>query len=65
MSFLVVPHQVSDTAATIRVGALNEENVSQRSVRLAVEGGNEERTIELDTCGSPYGKFMRWWSTGR
>ena len=48
MSFLVVPHQVSDTAATIWVGALDEENVRQRSVRLAVEGGNEVLTIELD-----------------
>ncbi len=48
MSFLLVPHQVSDTSSTIWVGALNEENVSQRSVRLELESGGEERKIELD-----------------
>jgi hypothetical protein len=48
MSFLLVPHQVSATAATIWVGALDEENVSQRSVRLELEGGGEEHAIELD-----------------
>jgi hypothetical protein len=48
MSFLLVPHQVSDTAATIWVGALDEENVSQRPVRLELEGGNEGHAIELD-----------------
>jgi hypothetical protein len=48
MSFLLVPHQVSHTAATIWVGALDEENVSQRSVRLELEGGSEERAIDLD-----------------
>jgi hypothetical protein len=48
VSFLLVPHQVSDTSATIWVGALNEENVSQRSVRLELESGGEEREIELD-----------------
>ena len=53
MSFLLVPHQVSATSATIWVGALDEENVSQRSVRLELESsgdesGDEGREIELD-----------------
>src|SRR5215212_7822953 len=48
MSFLLVPHQVSGTAATVWVGALDEKNVSQRPVRLELEGGNEVRAIELD-----------------
>ena len=47
MSFLLVPHQVSDTAATIWVGALDEEGVRHRSVRLEFEGG-ERREVELD-----------------
>ena len=49
MSFLLVPHQVSDTTATIWVGALDEEDVRRRSVRLELEGGDERREIELDT----------------
>ena len=48
MSFLLVPHQVSGTAATVWVGTLDEKNVSQRPVRLELEGGNEVRAIELD-----------------
>jgi hypothetical protein len=51
MSFLLVPHQVSDTAATIWVGALDEEDVRQRSVRLGFEGGGEGREVELDASG--------------
>jgi hypothetical protein len=51
MSFLLVPHQVSDTAATIWVGALDEEGVRQRSVRLEFEGGGERREVELDASG--------------
>lgn len=51
MSFLLVPNQVSDTAATVWIGALGEENVRQRSVRLEIEGGGEEREIELDPAG--------------
>lgn len=51
MSFLLVPHQVSDTAATIWVGALDEEDVSRRSVRLEFEGGGEKNAIELDASG--------------
>jgi hypothetical protein len=51
MSFLLVPHQVSDTAATIWVGALDEEGVRQRSVRLEFEGGGEGREVELDASG--------------
>src|SRR5215210_1196257 len=50
MSFLLVPHQVSDTAATIWVGALDEEGVRQRSVRLEFEGGGG-REVELDASG--------------
>jgi hypothetical protein len=48
MSFLLVPHQVSDTSATVWVGALDEEDVSQRSVRLEIEGAGDERAVELD-----------------
>jgi len=51
MSFLLVPHQVSDTSATVWVGALDEEGAGQRSVRLEIEGGGEERVIELDASG--------------
>ena len=51
MSFLLVPHQVSDTAATIWVGALDEEDVRRRSVRLEFDGGGEGREIELDDSG--------------
>ena len=51
MSFVLVPHQVSDTTATIWVGALDEEGVRQRSVRLEFEGGGEGREIELDASG--------------
>jgi len=46
MSYLVVPHQVSDTSATVWIAALDEEDVRQRSVRLELAG--EEREIELD-----------------
>src|SRR5215211_1371112 len=49
MSYLVVPHQVSDTSATVWIAALDEEDVRQRSVRLDLAG--EEREIELDASG--------------
>src|SRR5829696_1906635 len=51
MTFLIVPHNVSDIMATIGVGALDETDVRERSVRLELEGGGEGRTIELDALG--------------
>ena len=51
MPFLLVPHQVTDTAATIWVGALDEKDVRRRSVRLEFDGGGEEREIELEASG--------------
>jgi hypothetical protein len=51
MSFLLVPHQVTDTAATIWVGALDEKDVRRRSVRLEFEGAGEGRAIEVDASG--------------
>ena len=49
MSYLVVPHKVSDTSATVWIAALDEKDVRQRSVRLELAG--EEREIELDASG--------------
>jgi hypothetical protein len=51
MSFLLVPHKVSDTAATIWVGALDEEDVRRRSVSLELEGSGEVREFKLDASG--------------
>jgi len=42
---------MSDTEATVWVGALDEVDTRQRSVRLEIEGGGEEREIELDASG--------------
>jgi hypothetical protein len=50
MSFLLVPHQVSATTATVWVGALDEPEVRRRNVRLEVEGGERDE-IELDPSG--------------
>jgi hypothetical protein len=50
MAFLLVPHQVSATAATVWVGALDEPEVHRRHVRLEVEGGGRGE-IELDPSG--------------
>ncbi|HEX2183165.1 MAG TPA: hypothetical protein VHH10_12855 [Rubrobacteraceae bacterium] len=47
MPFLVVPHQVSDTAATVWVGALDEKEVRRRHVRLEVEGGGERGEVDV------------------
>lgn len=49
MTFLLVPHQVTDNTATIWVGAVDETRVRERSVTLAFEGGDEAREIELDS----------------
>lgn len=46
MSFLVVPHQVSDTAAKIWAGALDETEARERYVRLELEGGEVEFLYE-------------------
>jgi hypothetical protein len=51
MSYLLVPHQVTDTTATIWVGALDEEYVRRRSVRLEFEADGERREIVLDASG--------------
>jgi len=55
MSFLLVPHQVTDATATIWVGALDEQDVRRRSVRLEFDGDGERREIELDASG-----WERW-----
>ena len=49
MSFLVVPHEVSDTTATIWVGAIDEEAPS-KSVSLEFEGDGASGVIELDAA---------------
>jgi hypothetical protein len=48
MTFLLVPHEVTDTTATIWVGAVDEARVRERSVTLAFEGNDEAGEIELD-----------------
>lgn len=51
MTFLLVPHQVSATTATIWVGAIDEVDVRERSVRLDFEGEDGEGMIELHNSG--------------
>jgi hypothetical protein len=57
MTFLLVPHQVTDTAAAIWVGAIDERGVGARSVRLEIGGEGEGRLIELDASG------WKWWQS--
>jgi hypothetical protein len=49
MGFILVPHQVMDTTATIWVGATGEkEDVRQRSVSIELDDGSEKSVTELD-----------------
>lgn len=48
MTFLLVPHQVTDTTATIWIGAVDEPRVRERSVTLAFEGNDGAGEFELD-----------------
>jgi hypothetical protein len=57
MTFLLVPHQVTATAATIWVGAIDERDVGARSVRLEIGGEGDGRVIELDGSG------WEWWQS--
>jgi hypothetical protein len=63
MQFILVPHQVTDTTATIWVGAVHEkedvrqENVRQRTVSIERDDGSEKGVTELDAS-----KWKRWQS---
>jgi hypothetical protein len=48
VSFILVPHQVTSTTATIWVGATDEKGVCNKSVQLVFTHKNESCTIELD-----------------
>src|SRR5687767_3141971 len=45
MDFLLVPHQVTDTTAKIWVGAIDLENVGQRSVRLELSSSDGDKHV--------------------
>jgi hypothetical protein len=47
MPFLLVPHEVTETTATIRVGAIGE-NVRTKSVRLDFDSEGAGGLVELD-----------------
>ncbi len=49
MTFILVPHQVSSTTATIWVGAVDEVNVRERSVSLEFKGQDGVEVTELDS----------------
>lgn len=51
MTFLLVPHQVSSTSATVWVGAIDEANLRERSIRLEFQSEGGQETIELDDSG--------------
>src|SRR3712207_5050256 len=58
MQFILVPHQVTDTTATIWVGAIDvEEDVRQSSVSIEVDDGSENSITELDAS-----RWKRWQS---
>lgn len=62
MQFILVPHQVTDTTATIWVGAVHEEHARQehirpRSVSIERDDGSEKSVTELDAS-----KWKRWQS---
>ena len=50
MAFLVVPHQVTDTSATVWVGALGEGDVRKKAIVLDVgaDGADTSDSVELD-----------------
>jgi hypothetical protein len=52
MAFLVVPHEVTDTTATVWVGSLGEGDASRKTVALDVEaeGADTPFQVELDAC---------------
>src|SRR5687767_15006311 len=63
MQFILVPHQVTDTTATIWVGAVHEkedvhqEDVWRRLVSIELDDGSEKSVTELDAS-----KWTRWQS---
>jgi hypothetical protein len=63
MQFILVPHQVTDTTATIWVGAVHEkedvhqEDVWRRLVSIELDDGSEKSVTELDAS-----KWNRWQS---
>lgn len=63
MQFILVPHQVTDTTATIWVGAVHEkedvhqDDVWRRLVSIELDDGSEKSVTELDAS-----KWTRWQS---
>ncbi len=51
MTFLLVPHEVTDTTATIWVGAIDEADVSERAVELEYGTDGDGGAISLDASG--------------
>nr|MBA2713129.1 hypothetical protein [Rubrobacteraceae bacterium] len=52
MAYMLVPHQVTDTTATIWVGVADEnEHGRQQVMGIEVDDGTETRTVALDASG--------------